>query len=252
MTNHNSAVENWADNAEVYGNIIAKELQCFKKDAWTKLILDNAPKLPCLNILDVGTGPGFFAIILTEAGHKVTAVDSTEAMLTQARQNAAEYHAFPDFQLQDIHSMTFSDESFDLIVSRNVTWTLLDAEKAYSEWSRLLKPGGRILIFDSNWNLRFFDERFAAAYREDEAAYYALTGKKVHQDPDEEKMNAYRKSVPMSARLRPQWDLMTMLNLGFRHIECDTDITELVWDDEEKIKYRSRPMFMICADKIPT
>ena len=79
----------------------------------------------------------------------------------------------------------------------------------------------------------------------------ALTGKKVHQDPDEEKMNSFRKSVPMSARLRPQWDMTALLNLGFRRIECDADITELVWDDEEKIKYRSRPMFMICVDKRP-
>ncbi len=251
MTEQSNVIENWTDDAEIYGSVIAKELRSFKKDAWTDLILEHAPKRSCLRVLDVGTGPGFFATILTMAGCQVTAVDCTEAMIAQARQNAAEFRAFPDFQVQDAHAMSFPDESFDLIVSRNVTWTLLDAEKAYLEWDRLLKPGGRILIFDANWNLRFFDETFAEAYRQDEAAYYALTGKKVHRDPDEEKMNAFRRSVPMSARLRPQWDMTALLNLGFRRIACDADITELVWDEEEKIKYRSRPMFMICVEKRP-
>lgn len=61
----------------------------------------------------------------------------------------------------------------------------------------------------------------------------------------------YGRAKQRNSRLRPQWDIITFLELGFRHIVCDADITERVWDDEEKIKYRSRPMFMICVDKKP-
>lgn len=41
-----------------------------------------------LKVLDVGCGPGFFPIILAEAGYNVTAVDYTEEMLEKARENA--------------------------------------------------------------------------------------------------------------------------------------------------------------------
>ena len=43
-----------------------------------------------VHVLDVGTGPGFFAVILAENHYQVTAVDYTEAMLAQARKNAGE------------------------------------------------------------------------------------------------------------------------------------------------------------------
>ena len=79
---------NWTDSAENYSNIIQKELNSFKKSAWTKLIMEHAPRKEKLNILDVGTGPGFFAIILTLAGHNVTAIDCTGDMIGQAKNNA--------------------------------------------------------------------------------------------------------------------------------------------------------------------
>ena len=41
-----------------------------------------------MNILDVGTGPGFFAIILTLAGHNVVGIDITEEMIQRAKVNA--------------------------------------------------------------------------------------------------------------------------------------------------------------------
>ncbi len=42
-----------------------------------------------LRILDIGTGPGFFPMILAEAGYHVTAIDYTPGMLEKAAENAA-------------------------------------------------------------------------------------------------------------------------------------------------------------------
>ena len=41
-----------------------------------------------ITVLDAGTGPGFFAVILAEASYKVTAIDAAPAMLAEAKRNA--------------------------------------------------------------------------------------------------------------------------------------------------------------------
>ena len=46
------------------------------------------PKEGTLKVLDIGTGPGFYAIILASRGYDVTAVDLSEGMIEQAKHNA--------------------------------------------------------------------------------------------------------------------------------------------------------------------
>ena len=51
----------------------------------------------------------------------------------------------------DAEKPIFADETFDVVISRNLTWTLPNAEHAYSEWMRVLKTGGILLNFDANY-----------------------------------------------------------------------------------------------------
>ena len=44
-----------------------------------------------------------------------------------------------------------------MIVSRNVTWTLYDPIHAFKQWHHVLKPGGKLVIFDANWHLHQFE-----------------------------------------------------------------------------------------------
>ncbi len=67
--------------------------------------------------MDVGTGPGFFAIILAQKGHHVTAVDLTQDMLEQAKENANHYKVEVEFKLLENQFLPFPDNTFDLVVS---------------------------------------------------------------------------------------------------------------------------------------
>lgn len=54
----------------------------------------------------------------------MTAVDCSEGMLAQARQLIEMTGVSVDLQQMDINQLDFATGSFDVIVSRNVTWTL--------------------------------------------------------------------------------------------------------------------------------
>ena len=110
----------WTDRAKSYSVQNIAEMNDWRQQAWRKLILSYAPPKECLRILDVGTGPGFFAINLAMAGHNVTAVDVTEEMLFHAKENAKSYGTKVNFILHRGEFLPFEDNSFDLIVSRNV------------------------------------------------------------------------------------------------------------------------------------
>lgn len=131
----------WEGEAELYSEGIQKELNGFQREAWLKLILDHAPQKESLHVLDIGCGPGFFSVILSSAGHLVTAIDCTDNMLEEARAHSSREGVNVTFRKMDSHKLDFAAESFDLIVCRNVTWSLTDPQSAYKEWGRVLKPG---------------------------------------------------------------------------------------------------------------
>ncbi|MDH6430613.1 hypothetical protein BSK62_22825 [Paenibacillus odorifer] len=70
--------------------------------------------------------PGFFSVILSSAGHLVTAIDCTDNMLEEARAHSIREGVTVTFRKMDSHKLDFAAESFDLIVCRNVTWSLTD------------------------------------------------------------------------------------------------------------------------------
>lgn len=240
----------WDYRAESYSQDNQKELAGDKSAAWASLILSKTPKLDKpLKVLDVGTGPGFFAILMAKHGHQVTAVDATENMLAQARDNAYQHGVSIEFVQQDVQNLPFSDNTFDLIISRNVTWNLNQPEQAYAEWLRVLKPEGRLLNFDANWYLYLFDEKHHQGFYQDRDNATQAQIDDIYRNPKTKIMEDIARTLPLSRELRPRWDMDALLRVGARFVEINPDITPMVWDEEEKINYASTPMFMICAHK---
>lgn len=84
----------WTNRARGYSEYNQQEMADARRTMWRDKLLallgnqfpEREPRE--IKILDVGTGPGFFAILLAEAGYQVTAIDYTEEMLKEAQQNA--------------------------------------------------------------------------------------------------------------------------------------------------------------------
>lgn len=117
----NDVTRYWNIRAESYSESNQQELLSEKQQKWRHLLLGHVKKGETLRVLDIGTGPGFFAILLALSGHDVTAIDATEGMLLEARQNAQTHQANIQFIRGDVHQLPLASEQFDLVVSRNVT-----------------------------------------------------------------------------------------------------------------------------------
>lgn len=240
----------WELRSDSYSQQNIAELHCFKKDAWRKLILNNAPQKDRLHILDVGTGPGFFAINLSLAGHQVAAVDLTQGMLDWAEKNAKHYGAEIQFKQANVHELPFEDGTFDLVVSRNVVWNLEEPEKALKEWTRVLSKGGRLLYYDANWYLYLFDEALRIQHEKAQMEAARLYPKASVPGKDMgNKMEEIAQGLPLSREHRPQWDHNILEKNGLKIIGIEENIGDLIWDEEEKIRYSATPMFMVCAEK---
>ena len=103
----------WNTRTEGYSEVNHKELAGTQKNAWLKLLTSYFPDRPKeeIRILDIGTGPGFFPVILAEAGYKVDAVDYTEGMLEKAKENAGELCKNIHFQRMDAQKLEFADNT---------------------------------------------------------------------------------------------------------------------------------------------
>ena len=102
--------------------------------------------------LDIGTGPGVIPIMLAAGvpGLRLTGVDLSEPMLQKAREAAEEAGVADrlDFRVGDAKSLPFSEQSFDLVLCNSLLHHLPDPLALLNEISRLVRPGGAILLRD--------------------------------------------------------------------------------------------------------
>lgn len=244
----------WTRRAPGYSQVNREELDTGQHRVWSQVLdsrlcrhFPNRPR-ESIRVLDVGTGPGFFAILLAELGYLVTAVDYTPAMLERAEENAGALARKIRFLSMDAQSLTFADGSFHAVVSRNLTWNLPAPDQAYAQWVRVLKPGGLLLNFDANWYRYLWD---AGAERDHQTDRENVRGSDVRDDTagtDVAAMEEIARRAPLSRRIRPDWDLEALKRLGMR-ASADPEAWKQVWTREERINNASTPLFLIQAEK---
>lgn len=240
----------WTNRTSGYSKVNEKELSSEQKEKWLAAITPHFPEeRKNIKILDMGTGPGFFAIILAEAGFQVTAVDCTESMIGQAKVNAGDLKDEITWVLANAEQTGLESETFDAVVSRNLTWNLKSPEKAYGEWLRILKKGGILLNFDANWYQYLYDDEKRIGYELDRKRVEDSCLEDHYNCTDIDAMEAIARKLPLSRRLRPQWDVDVLKKLSITKVETDLGIWKRVWSKEEKVNYGSTPMFSVLTVK---
>ena len=238
----------WSRRSESYSDLVRFEMSHENERMWMDVITEKIPADRYPRVLDIGTGPGFFAICLAKRGFDVTAVDYTPAMLERAKANAGCWNEFITFRRMDAQALEFADGTFDAIVTRNLTWNLEDPARAYREWRRVLKKGGKLLNFDAGWYSYLYDEEKSAEYARDREAVKASKIYDYNSYPEGHKMEAIAQDLLLSRLQRPEADIGMLYAAGFGLVEADLQIGEKVWDETEKVNYRSTPMFLLEAE----
>lgn len=257
----------WTKRAESFSNLRQGELHSNKYQRWEEEIKSQLPAGKPLKILDVGCGAGFFTIILARAGHQVTGIDLTAAMIEDARrlsfielgenppkgggltEAAPGLRQVPeaqrgetllqagtiDFQVMDAEKLTFAEAVFDVVISRNLTWNLPHPARAYAEWLRVLKPGGLLLNYDAEYAKDHHEHIRDNAHANIDPALLQECHQLYHM-------------LDISLVKRPDWDEQVLKQLLCSKVEVAADIGRAIYREKDEFNITT-PMFRIRALK---
>lgn len=152
--NHDLAEEirdYWSRRAETFdhdfGHAIADGNEAAAWAAPMRAHLGPAPA----RVLELACGTGEVTRLVHDLGHDVTALDFSEAMLARAR---IKHMGKPRLRFlhADATRTMEPDGQYDAVLCRHLVWTLTEPEVALADWFRVLRPGGRLLVYDGDWS----------------------------------------------------------------------------------------------------
>ena len=98
--------------------------------------------------LEIGCGTGYFTLNMLQDGvvREATATDISPGMLDVAQANAARIGVDVTTVACDAEALPFADDSFDLVLGHAVLHHIPNLDRAFAEFERVLKPGGRFVF----------------------------------------------------------------------------------------------------------
>ena len=147
------------DEAELAAPLAAPEYDLTEGyDLWSKtydaplrlFFIEQAPMhalfatLPVGTVLDAACGTGRHGVHLARAGHRIVGVDRSPAMLARARAKLPQ----GDFREGELSALPVEAGSVDAVVCALALVHLSGLSDAMSEFARVLKPGGRVIVSD--------------------------------------------------------------------------------------------------------
>ena len=143
--------------AEQFGGDAARRLEAMYLTpdivAQRAAVLDRLRLQLGERVLDIGSGPGLLAASMAEqvgARGEIRGVDVSDTMVGLATARCSAF-GWAGFQVADATSLPFADGSFDVVACTQVLEYVPAVEAAIAEIRRVLRPGGRALIMDTDW-----------------------------------------------------------------------------------------------------
>jgi ubiquinone/menaquinone biosynthesis C-methylase UbiE len=128
---------------------------------------DLLAAVPGSRVLEVGCGLGDDATALAARvapGGSVVAVDGSQAMVDSAHRRHGDVAGLR-FEVADATRLPYEDASFDGCRIDRVLQHIADPAVAVGEMCRVLRPGGTLVAFDSDWETLTIDSRDRASTR---------------------------------------------------------------------------------------
>ncbi|MCK3778010.1 methyltransferase domain-containing protein [Ensifer sesbaniae] len=219
----------WSERAATFD--LSPGHEVFSEDeraAWHRLFLRHLGPGSGRSALDLASGTGVISHLLDDLGFKVQGLDWAEPMLERAREKARKRGRSIRFGLGDAENTMEPDDHYDVVVNRHLVWTLVDPAAAFTEWLRVLKPGGTLLIVDGDFvNTSGLERLFSKL-----SAWGQQLGVFKSETPSgSSQMMATHRSilsrVHFSEGARAEAVVVLLQRAGFVDIEVDTDLGEI-------------------------
>jgi len=126
---------------------------------------DRLALRPGMAVAEIGCGSGTAArelAALVGPSGQVHGFDISERFVALARDHAAAANVAVHFEVADAGALPLPDGSLDAYRAERVYMHLRQPEAALAEAFRVLRPGGRILVMDQDWDMLIFDGEVAA------------------------------------------------------------------------------------------
>lgn len=112
-----------------------------------KLSIESLDIQQGAHVLIVGAGTGLDFNYLSNKLH-ITATDLTASMVKKTKKRCKNTHPKANVFVMDGHHLTFKNEQFDVVILHLILAVIPDPYKAIQEAERVLKPNGKIAVFD--------------------------------------------------------------------------------------------------------
>ena len=231
-------IEYWEKRTHDFKEQRLRELSDLKRVRWEEELNKYIPKDRKLRVLDLGCGTGFLAMLFAAKGHQATGIDLTEHMIFHAKETARILGLEAEFLVMDAEQPDLEKESFDVLVTRNLTWLLPNLGSAYKAWYDLLVPGGVLINFDADY----------CQYTGEEIELPENHAHKNLSDQMLSENNAITMELSAYQEKRPQWDVGLLLEAGFDQIRIDTGIWNRIYREKDEF-YNPQKIFTLAAFK---
>jgi ubiquinone/menaquinone biosynthesis C-methylase UbiE len=132
------------------------------------IILSGLSLIGGENVLDLGCGLGddtFEIAQMVGARGRAVGVDVSENMILEARRRASARGLAAVFEAGDAQALRFEDGAFDACRTERMLMHVPDADRAFAEMVRVIRPGGRLSVFDFDWETQFADSPYQETTR---------------------------------------------------------------------------------------